>query len=788
MNRSFLIYSVVVLSLNDLCAQVPDSDKDFQLKIFPKTETTVGNTVNKGVYDKVYDISYSITSKNIEKILMDKASKGNEYKNYDKAKKYYSELLKVDSTNPEGNYGMALTHYANYQQIKSIPYLEKAIKYSKSSIPEAYYFLGNSYHLSGNYDKAEQDYNTYLSLLYGNNSLLPEEEVQNAKNDIIHKIAMCENGKHLASSTAVRSPLLQEGKKITLSSIDNTINNSKDDFGSVFSANDSIIYFTSKRKDAGDIYFSRLQNNRWTPAENIGFPINTAGHESIINISSDGNRLYFYRSSNLEDKVYYSDFKANHWNFPQELLNPAESENIFKGMNIFSFALTPIKNELYIISDKKGGIGGRDIYVSKKLNDSVWGNPENLGAPINSEYDEVTVSFSPDGNTMYFSSNGNNSIGGFDVFVSKRKDGQWSQPVNLGVPINTPGDDLFFSFLNTGSRASYSSSANASDDTRDLDIFYVDFCDDVKENTIKGIALGIPAGSVSVTDILQKSNVAESIIRNGKYSFNLNVGRQYSFVFDIPGILPVHTELTIPVPTQCKRYNIYQQITFTAPGEMLNIKSALIDLAYETEHPDITAYPKLMENADKSKLLNYTEINLPTFSIEAASNYHLIYDTNTGEKLSSVSPVNTPTNSDDAKMEATNKAELSKFSSAMANKAVTTVSFGHVFFDFGKSCLNKSCMEELDKAAELIKNAKPENEIEIAGYADSKGMPEYNLALSKQRAEAVAQYLMTKKINKNKMKIVGYGDTKPIAADKNSDGTDNPSGREKNRRTEIVIK
>lgn len=811
MSRVLLAFSFFVILLNNLCAQ-------------------------KQIF---FEISYTEISKKIEKYLLENANKVNGFQEYDAAIKNYSELLRIDSTNSKNNYAMAITLYSNFQQPNSIPFLEKAIRYSKDTIPEAFFFLANSFHLSGNYDKAKQNYTIYLSLLEHDSSFLPKGEKENAKIDITNRIEMCENGKYLSSSSPEKSPLFKKGKHITISDIGSNINTSFDDFGAVFAANDSTLYFTSRREDNGNIYVSPFETNRLNPSvnndsnsnsnqseivlrsspletrssfspplnkkrskfspksdekrysyaersegdskslvENIGWPINDAGYETILNLSSDGKRIYFYKSDDKEGSVYYSDFLNNHWNFPYPVLNKYEVNNTFSKTNIYGYALSADLKELFLISDKVGGKGGKDIYVSKKMSDDTWGLPENIGTPINTQFDELALSLSPDGNTMYFSSNGNKSIGGFDVFVTYRKDDKWSQPVNLGIPINTPGDDLFFSFLhNNTERATYSSNAYGSKNKGDLDLYLIDFCDDVKENTIKGITLGMSTGAITIIDNVVKSDTIRCSIINGKYSISLKVGRRYNFIFETNGIQPVSIEIGVPMPTQCKRYDIYQEITFTKPGEIFNLKSTLLDIAYGKINPDITTYPAFMKKADKTRLLSYYERNRPTYSAETlkTSNPPVVYDKITDKKLSKDSVSNS---SDSSKIK-----EINKFT----GKKGTTFIFNSLLFSFGNSEIEESFKVELDTVVEFLKHVKPDSKIVIGGYSDSKGIPEYNLELSEFRAGSVAAYLMSKDININRIKIVGYGASNPVAPNKKPDGTDNPEGRAKNRRIEIVI-
>lgn len=125
---------------------------------------------------------------------------------------------------------------------------------------------------------------------------------------------------------------------------------------------------------------------------------------------------------------------------------------------------------------------------------------------------------------------------------------------------------------------------------------------------------------------------------------------------------------------------------------------------------------------------------------------------------------------------------MAKATTSPTSIVVTTFTFSSVLFDFNKSTLNKSYKKELDKAVTFLMTVKPDNEITVAGYTDSKGNKQYNLTLSRQRANAVANYLISKKISKKRIKIVAHGDSKPVATNTTIEG------RALNRRTEIEIK
>lgn len=647
-----------------------------------------------------YDISYSDISKQVERTIFKKASKGIRYKDYNSAKANYTDVFKTNPEDFTANYGMAITLYANLECAKSIPYFESALKNSKDTIAEIYFLLAQSFHLVADYSSAKQNYNTYYSLLDTRSLLVPEQEKEIAKKDVQLRITMCENGERMMASD-YKCPLLQDNEKIILSYI--KTDSMCDNFGGVFAANDSIVYFTSKREDDGNIYCSRLQGNYWSKAESLGWPVNTNDYEAVINISSDGKRIYFYRANAYTGALYYSDYSNNHWNYPQLVLTKTERDSLFKETVVFDYAVTASKNELFIVSDKKGGMGGKDIYIARKVNDSIWNILENIGAPVNTQYDETALSISPDGDTLYFSSNGSQSIGGFDVFVTYRKNGLWSQPQNLGTPVNTPGDDLFFKYLHKGKRACYSSSAYTFSSSNHLAMYFVNVFKDVSKADTAALA------KTSVNTIVYDAASGKELAK-------------------------VTFDDTFFESDKSKMKQIYD-------STMAKALVSVVTTATETKKADTPTTPAT------------TVIDTTT----------AIRTTTAGNTTATAIATTTTT-------------------TEPTTTTVTTFTFNNVLFDFDKSTIKKSYKKELDKAVEFLKTVKPDSKIVVAGYTDSKGSKKYNLLLSRKRADAVANYLMSKKINRKRIKVIAYGESKPIVSNATIEG------RALNRRTEIIIK
>jgi outer membrane protein OmpA-like peptidoglycan-associated protein len=190
-----------------------------------------------------------------------------------------------------------------------------------------------------------------------------------------------------------------------------------------------------------DIYISEFKDGEWQPAQNIGTNINTEYHDASIGLSGDGKTLFLYKDENGGDIYVSNKRKDDTWSKPEPL-----SHNINSSYNENSVSISPDGQTLFFTSDRPGGKGGIDIYMSKLDKKGNWGKPTNMGAPINTNADEDGPFIDYDGKTLYFSSRGLEGMGGYDIFVTEYDSTakKWSEPVNIGYPINTPDEDIYF--------------------------------------------------------------------------------------------------------------------------------------------------------------------------------------------------------------------------------------------------------------------------------------------------------------------------------------------------------
>ncbi|MGB0888229.1 MAG: TolB family protein, partial [Vicingaceae bacterium] len=371
-----------------------------------------------------------------------------EEKLYHVALPLWIDLQKEQPENSNLNYKVGVCYIeSKNQKAKALSYLTAAAKnvsnnydpYShteKKAPKEVYFYLARAQHLSYQLDDALSNYDTFKGKTSKKHFLY---------SDIDKQKKYCENAK-IAVANPVKTEIKNLGAKI---------NSKYEDYSPAVLFDESTIYFTSRRllsdssnmyiiemsdgKFYEDIYVSYKYNGTWTEPTPIN--INTTGHEAVVNVSTDGKTLFIYRDDNGDGNIYQSNLEGNgEWSYPVSL-----DSNINQKSQETHAHLSPDGKSLYFVSDRENGNGGKDIYVCDKLADGSWDIPKNVGNVINTPADEDGVFIHPDGKTMYFSSNNENSIGGYDVFSSTLDaNGNWSQPVNMGYPINTADNDLFF--------------------------------------------------------------------------------------------------------------------------------------------------------------------------------------------------------------------------------------------------------------------------------------------------------------------------------------------------------
>jgi outer membrane protein OmpA-like peptidoglycan-associated protein len=400
-------------------------------------------------------------------------------------------------------------------------------------------------------------------------------------------------------------------------------------------------------------------------------------------MTADGKILYFTACNRRDGKgkcdIYRTERRGERWSEPVNIGSPVNSRYSEKHP-----AISADGRKLYFASDRPGGYGSFDIWVSTWTGDR-WGQPVNLGDSINTAWMEQSPFIHPDQLTLYFSSNGWPGMGQGDLFMSRiNPSGEWSSPRNLGYPVNTYSDDIGLSVSAGGNRAFFASDR---DSARGTDLFTFELPEAVRPVPVSymkgrvydsGSRQGVPA-RLQLIDIETEEVVMELGSEKGSGGFLLS--------------LPTNREYVLNVTAE--GYLFYSE-HFTFPGNFSELDP------YRRDIP--------LERIDEG----------------------------------------------------------------------SRVVLRNIFFDIDSHTLKPTSRTELNKVADYLL-AHPSLEVEIGGHTDSTGSSAYNQDLSERRASAVVEYLAGRGVIPGKLKAKGYGDTKPVG-----DNT-TEAGRAKNRRTELKI-
>jgi len=389
---------------------------------------------------------------------------------YKNAIPHYLIAFKLNPNNALLNFKLGKCYFHSSFRSKCTSFFEKAYQLNPEVDPEILYYLGMGYHLDMQFDKAIQSFNTMITLFKGKDKTGIVDEMKKY-------IRQCEYAKEI-----VKNPV-----RVKIDNVGGDINSQYPDYSPVITADESEMIFTSRRPETTgggldpfmnepfeDMYIADRINSKWGKARNMGTTVNTEGHDSNCGLSADGQKFLIYKDVNHGD-VFESVLTGSAWSTPEKL-----NKNINTDAHESSSSYTPDGNTIYFVSDKEGGLGGRDIYTSTKTLKGKWGEAVNLGSIINTPEDEEGIFVHPDGKTIYFSSKGHQTMGGYDVFKSVFNDSlkSWSKPENIGYPINTTDEDVFFSVSASGKHAYYSSVR--ADGFGEKDIYRVTFFGPVK--------------------------------------------------------------------------------------------------------------------------------------------------------------------------------------------------------------------------------------------------------------------------------------------------------------------
>lgn len=298
---------------------------------------------------------------------------------------------------------------------------------------DALFYLATAYRINYKFDKAKEAFTKYSG------TLLPDD--QENIDFVKHEITVCDMAKELISKPV----------SYTEENIGELFNDEKSNFNPIISADGKSFAFMVSLKFYDAIMFSRLLSGKWTGPVNITPDLKSDGDFYISCLSSDGKLLFLSRDDNFNSDLYVSSFNVDKWTSTVKL-----NKNInTKYWESHGF-ISEDGEQLIFASDRPGGFGGLDLYLSQKVNGD-WGPAVNLGPEINTQFNEDRPFILKNGKILFFSSQGHENLGGYDIFRSDlQSNGLWTNPKNIGYPVNTPDDNIFFMPIGDGKSGYYS--------------------------------------------------------------------------------------------------------------------------------------------------------------------------------------------------------------------------------------------------------------------------------------------------------------------------------------------
>lgn len=465
----------------------------------------------------------------------------------------------ADPTNLRANFDAGYYHLITLNKDLAVQYFLRVYEIDKNYHFDLEYRIGQSYQYGLEFDKASDFFTRYKEKLSANPTYRGKDKIDLEIVD--RNLFECQNGKEFVASP----------KNFSIVNMGKAINSEWDDYAPVLNEAEDEIVFTSRRKEGNvnenvdmdnkpfeDIFTSKKVGGVWSAAQNAGpATINTPSHDSNLALSADGKMLLICSDENGGD-IYYSDRQPdNSWSKPQPL--PGNINSTYEDK---SATITRDQKTMYFSSNRPGGFGGIDIYKATKDSKGNWGNVKNLGPKINTPDDDDGPFIDLEGKILHFSSRAHKGMGGFDIFkVVANEKGEWSEPENLGYPINTPDNDIFYVATKNGERAYYSS---VREDALGYEDIYVISIPPAKKDAepvveapkkkipLKYIVRVVDAGTKKIMTSKVKlqgatDNVVVASILNssGMYEFKISEAKDYKLSVEAEGFMFVNETITL---------------------------------------------------------------------------------------------------------------------------------------------------------------------------------------------------------------------------------------------------
>ncbi len=411
-------------------------------------------------------------------------------------------LKKAYAFNPNHaklNYMIGMCIIETIHRAEAVDYFERAYKLDPYVADDIALELGRAHHEHEDWNEAIKWYRVYEQHLKSGNTSKNKREIEEQILVYEKHIRECDAGRKYSAKP----------ERVFVDNIGGVINTEWHEYGPVITADNATMYFTSRRpgslgsheyteKDAlkdrkeqdyyEDIYVTHREGDTWTTPVNLGHPINTEGQDATVALTPDGSHMIFYNATTYDGVLYEATLKGDKWSNPEKM-----DKHINTRYHESSAVYSLDKKTIYFVSNKPDdNMGMLDIlaedgsfthdifYTEWDEKKKKWSDPKNIGNAINTIYHENGVFLHPDGKTLYFSSQGHDSMGGYDIFKTvKQEDGSWSKPENLGYPVNGPDDDVFFTITADGRKGFYAT--ESTDGFGKQDIYEVTFLGPEKE-------------------------------------------------------------------------------------------------------------------------------------------------------------------------------------------------------------------------------------------------------------------------------------------------------------------
>lgn len=560
------------------------------------------------------------------------------------------------------------------------------------------------------------------------------------------------------------------GNRYELVKMDKNVNTFRHEAAPVVSPDGNTLYFfvqdhpenTLGKDDTQDIWFSKKDaDGVWSKAEHLRSPFNIHPSNQVFTVFEDGS--LFIRGGRSKGEKGFSLVTNGS-------LRELEVKD-FKSMNkgrFYGASMSADKKHIILYFSEKDGSALSDLYESHQLSDVTYSRPEKL--KLSTTTDEVGPFIGPDQTTLYFGSarQAPGRQGGVDIYRSTRTDDtwlNWSEPINMGKPINTSALDFYFTIDRNGNV--FTSRANKALEGAQLDLYTL--VPKTFSVTVIGTVLNEktqdPLQAEVILSVKDKEPVKQKATATGEFKTKFPEIREFKVNASLEGFMP--KEQTFKVPTINSDTTIVVELALRPVAKKLLVTG--------------NVYDKKTDQLIPAKLdISLKSDKRTAFKIEATKGSYEKEVPKIGWYMITASAGGYLNATDSVELESEDRSPALRDIYLIPIEIGVTVRLKNIYFDFDKTTLKKESYPELNKVVDFLKqNATVE--IEIAGHTDNKGSDDYNENLSQGRSQAVVDYLINQGVDSYRLTAHGYGEAKPI------DTNDTEAGRANNRRVEFTV-